>query len=111
MASVPLGALFGEGPIKFGEIGQRQGIAYCLRGARILAVDPVPPARGVTLFGAAASVHPGDWPFSGVRDEYDAGLAAARAGLTAEAFAAAWAAGQATPLEEAIVLALGQPAT
>jgi hypothetical protein len=45
-------------------------------------------------------------PFVYRRDFYDGLMAAARAALSGEAFAAAWAAGRALPLEAAIAEAL-----
>jgi hypothetical protein len=42
------------------------------------------------------------------RDTHERALASARAALGEEAFAAAWAAGQALTLEQAIVYALGE---
>ena len=66
------------------------------------------PERAARLFGAAAKLlesedadlEPTD------RGEYDGGIATARAQLSEEAFAAAWAAGHALPLEQVVAEAL-----
>jgi tetratricopeptide (TPR) repeat protein len=72
-------------------------------------------ARAVRLLGAAAALREsiGEALHPVERAEYEGSIAAARAALGEEAFVAAWAAGQALSLEQAIRVALqdAQPAT
>ena len=65
------------------------------------------PTRGVQLIAAAAT-HPMFLPLvlPAIQAMYDAALASARAALGEAAFAAAWAEGEATPLETAVTAAL-----
>jgi hypothetical protein len=64
--------------------------------------------RAARLFGAAETLHAGiRFELSAAeRAEHDQAIAAARAALVEEAFAAAWAEGQAMTIEQAIQLAL-----
>jgi predicted ATPase/DNA-binding CsgD family transcriptional regulator len=93
------------------ELGQRDGIAECLETLGALA-SVHHPDRAARVLGAAAALRdeigmplpPGD------RAAYEQDLAAVRAGLRDEAFSAAWSAGRAMSLEEAVdyaVSALG----
>jgi hypothetical protein len=80
--------------------------AACLAG--LLEIARGAPARGVTLIAAGAR---GEGPLGTihmpeVRAEVPGALAQARQTLGAPAFAAAWAAGQALSLEEAVAEAL-----
>ena len=66
-------------------------------------------ARAARLFGAAEALHERNGSAIEVmanRDVHEAQVARARGGLGADAFAAAWAAGRALSLEEAVVEAL-----
>ena len=90
------------------ELGDKQGVAICLEGLAAVAGARGQPARAAQLYGAAAALRerigaplpPGD------RLGYDRHLATARACLDEGAWAAAWAEGQAMPLEEAVADAL-----
>jgi non-specific serine/threonine protein kinase len=101
-------AHFREGLALFGEVGDRHGMAWCLAGLAGTAAAAGAPARAARLFGAAAPwlpgaavvVHPVD-PAARER-----ALDAVRARLGGAAFAAAWDAGRAMPLEEAVAYAL-----
>jgi predicted ATPase/DNA-binding CsgD family transcriptional regulator len=101
-------ALFWEGLALFRDVGDRHGVAWCLVGLASAAAAVGAPARAARLFGAAAPwlpgaaavVHPAD-PAARER-----ALDAVRARLGGAAFAAAWDAGQAMPLEEAVAYAL-----
>jgi predicted ATPase/class 3 adenylate cyclase len=90
------------------EVGDKWGIAHSLEGFAGLAEASGNPARAARLFGAAealrdsigAPVRPTDRP------DYDQRVAAARAQLTSEAFTAAWVAGRAMTLSQAVEDAL-----
>jgi hypothetical protein len=80
--------------------------AVCLAG--LLEIARGVAARGVTLLAAGAG---GEGPIGtvhmpDVRAEAPAHLERARAALGAADFAAAWAAGRALPLEQAVAFAL-----
>jgi hypothetical protein len=90
-----------------------QHIAEFLVGlAGVAAVDGAPD-RAARLFGAAeAPLRASGDRFDLVdQGEYDRNLAAVRAQVDAEAFAAAWAEGQAMTLEQAIAYGLGRAET
>jgi predicted ATPase/transcriptional regulator with XRE-family HTH domain len=101
-------ALFRESLPRLVDAGNRDAAAHALQGlaaARAALGD----ARGAArLFGAAAALReavgaplaPAD------RAAHDRDLAATRAALDEAAFAAAWAAGQALPLDQAVAEAL-----
>lgn len=86
------------------EIREREGSARCLSYCGILAVGEATYSRGVRLLGAAEIFHQrfGSNPDPDQRAESEACVAAARAALGEEAFARAWADGQAMTLEQAI---------
>jgi non-specific serine/threonine protein kinase len=90
------------------DLGDRWGMALSLDGlAGVLAAGGQAP-RAARLFAAAAAARaalgtPVRPPYRG-RLEQD--IAAARASLPADAFAASWAAGQAAPLSESVADAL-----
>jgi predicted ATPase/DNA-binding XRE family transcriptional regulator len=96
----------------FGELMDKLGIAQCLeRIAGLISTPGQHPAdtrRTARLFGAAEAVRAAaGLPLPPVyRAAYQHDLAAARARLDEEAFAAAWAEGQAMTLEQAIAYAL-----
>jgi non-specific serine/threonine protein kinase len=92
------------------EIGDRGGIAWCLEKLAEAASLQNQPERAVRVFGAAAALRA---PVNSVIDpvdqpEYDRLIAALRATLGEEAFAAAWAEGRALTLERAIEVALAE---
>jgi hypothetical protein len=69
--------------------------------------------RAARLCGAAAALREAiGAPLSAAeRTDFDRTVAAVRAALGEEAFAAVWACGQALPLEQAIAEALGEEAS
>ncbi|HLW59821.1 MAG TPA: tetratricopeptide repeat protein [bacterium] len=86
------------------ELGDQSGIAYQLEGFASLAAAQQQVERAARLFGAAAALREaiGVPLLSSDRPDYDRAVAAARAGLGEEAFAAASSAGRAMTLEEAV---------
>ena len=90
------------------EVGNKRGIAYSLEGLAWVACAEGQAKRAARLFGAAealreaigAPLHPVE------RDVYDRAVAAARAALSEEAFATAWAEGRAMTMEQAVAYAL-----
>ena len=102
---------FAEGLALSREIGYRYGIAMNLAGMAGVLAAQGQPERSARLFRAADAlfdamgqvVEPGD------RTEYDRNAAVARAQLGDQAFAAAWEAGRAMPLEQMIAEALEPP--
>jgi hypothetical protein len=104
----------------FGEslvLCQRQGysghLLECLAALARVAAAEQQPARAARLFGVAAAYREAgslDQPSApSTADECQ--MAAARAALGEPAFAAAWAEGQAMTLDQAVVLALAEPAS
>jgi len=90
------------------ELGERWFISRSLETlAETLALQG-DHERAARLFGAGEAlreaVGASVLPF--YRDDYERGLAAVRAGLSGEALAAAWAAGRAMAMAEAIAIAL-----
>ena len=69
------------------------------------------PARAARLFGAAAALRrrAGVARYAPEEPAYARDVAAARAQVDAAAFAAAWAEGEALPLEQAVAAALEEP--
>jgi predicted ATPase len=108
-------ALFGQG-MKLAQAKENwSGVIFCLRGLAGVATaagpNPEGAHRAARLLGAAEDVPGVDVDLSrdpADRADYDRIVAATRAALTAEAFAAAWAEGRATSLESAIALALAE---
>ncbi len=90
------------------DLGEKRGIAASMEALARVYGGQGQPERRARLFGAAealrasigAPIPPAD------RDEYDGEVAAVRAALTKEACEAAWAAGRAMTLEEAVDYAL-----
>jgi len=105
-------ACFAEGLALSREIGSRYSTAMNLAGMAGVAAARGRPERSARLFGAADAlfdalgiiVEPVD------RAEYDHNAAVARAQLGEDAFAAAWAAGRAMPLEQTFAYALSEAA-
>jgi predicted ATPase/class 3 adenylate cyclase len=101
-------ALLMESLVLARETGQQNTIAWCLAGLGWVAMAQGQAERAARLLGAAKApfdatgnlIHPVD------RAEFDRSAAAARATLGEEAFAAAWEAGRALTLEQAIAAAL-----
>ncbi|HEY6711236.1 MAG TPA: tetratricopeptide repeat protein [Rubrobacter sp.] len=96
------------------KLGQRMGLNHtiliCLEGLARVAVAQGRMERAAQLCGAAAALREDKgWPLPPAkRAENDRTVTAARAVLGEETFAAAWARGNALPLEEAIKDTLGR---
>jgi tetratricopeptide (TPR) repeat protein len=108
-------ALYRESLALFQAVGEKRGIAGCLEGFAGVAMASSCTAeredslrRAARLFGVAAALRDAVGtplpPYD--RAAYDYHLAALRAGLGEAAFAAAWEAGRALPLEDAVAFAL-----
>jgi predicted ATPase/DNA-binding SARP family transcriptional activator len=89
----------------FRELGDRQGIASTLEGFAYLAMVEGQRERAVRLWGGAKALREaiGSPLPPNKREESERRLAAVRAALGEEAFAAAWAKGRSMTLEQAIV--------
>ncbi len=94
------------------DVKERGLIAICLVGLARMANMVGQPVRAVRLLGATVSLHESIGRISDSidRPDYDQTASALRAQLSEEAFAAAWAAGRAMTLEQAIADALGADA-
>jgi predicted ATPase/DNA-binding NarL/FixJ family response regulator len=90
-------------------LGNRLSIAECLEAVAMVAAGTNEPERAARLLGAAAGLRDaGGTPLPPVeRPDHEASAAAARSALGEAAFAAAWAAGAALTLEQAVAEALG----
>ena len=84
--------------------GNRPNIGHCLGGVAGIIAPLGQPEQAARLFGAAAAlfatIGAPIWPVD--RIDYDRNLAAVRNRLGQEAFSAAYAAGQALPLAQAL---------
>jgi non-specific serine/threonine protein kinase len=91
------------------EQGDQVGITECLEGLAAVEAGTSRPARAARLLGAAAAQRAAiGAPLPPVeRPGHDATVSAVRAALGEATFAAAWAEGQAMPLEQAVAEALG----
>jgi hypothetical protein len=92
-------------------LGGKLGVATCLESLARVAAAQGQPERAAQLFGAAAlrdalgaPLPPAD------RADYERQVAAVRATLGEEAFAAVWAEGRGMPLEEAAAFAMAETA-
>jgi hypothetical protein len=101
-------ALFAESLPWPPEREDRRDIAYSLAGLATIAGERRQPEHAARLFGAAEALRESiGHPLPPImRAEYDQAVAAARAQLDSAAFAAAWAAGRAMTIEQAIAEAL-----
>jgi non-specific serine/threonine protein kinase len=104
------GRLFGESLAIMQRLGARRVVPRCLEGLAAIAVARRAPVTAARLFGAAEAARQafGTPVFTAYRPWFDRDVAAARAQLDPEAFAAAWAEGRALPLDSALALALGE---
>ncbi len=104
-------ACFAEGLALSREIGDRDPIAHNLAGMAGVMAAQKQPERSARLFGAAEALFDamGQVAEPVDRTEYDRNAAMARAQLGDEAFAAAWAKGRTTTVEQAIAHALEPP--
>jgi hypothetical protein len=102
--------LYAEGLTLAQQLEKKQEIAMCLAGLAGLAGATGQSERAARLLGAietfldAIGLAVSVWP--PVRDDFERTAAAARAQLDEATFAAAWAKGQAMPLEQAVADAL-----
>jgi predicted ATPase/class 3 adenylate cyclase len=89
-------------------LGDQASLAWCLAGLGSVAALDEEPERAARLWGAAERLRQaiGCRSAPAARATYERAMAAARAQLGDEAFAAAWAAGRAMTLEQAIAEAL-----
>jgi tetratricopeptide (TPR) repeat protein len=105
-------ALLGESLSLYRSLGEQRGIVESMEGLAAVALGRGAAERAVQLLGFAdalrtsikASLHGNE------RAAYDRHLAVARAALPGEAFAVAWAAGQAMSLEQACAATEEKPA-
>jgi predicted ATPase len=90
------------------ELNYQQGYSWALRGLAQTAAAVGRPEQAVRLWGAEEALREATtlpiWPEQ--QPDYERAIAAARAALDEETFAAAWAAGRAMSLEQAIAYAL-----
>jgi DNA-binding NarL/FixJ family response regulator len=106
-------ALWRESLALWWELGRNVLVAPCLESLASAAAAQGQVERAARLFGMAEAVQEAigaarRYPEGILR--YQQGVAAARAGLGEGAFAAAWAAGRALPLELAVAYALAAEA-
>ena len=96
----------------FDEVGDKDGLAECLGRFAMLANANANFKRAAQLFGAASVLRKEAGTVLALveRAEYDGELNATRAQLDVATFEAAWRAGQAMTLEQAIELALSEVA-
>jgi predicted ATPase/DNA-binding XRE family transcriptional regulator len=97
-------ALYRESLSLSRELGEKEGIVDCLMGMGSIAAADGQPERAARLFGAAEALAEaiGLGLAAIDREQYDAAIAVARSAVGPDAFAAAWAAGRAWPLDQAI---------
>jgi tetratricopeptide (TPR) repeat protein len=106
-------ARFAESLVICQEINQQSGAAQCLDGLAAVAHSRGEPERAARLLGAAAALRDaiGLIPSPAERADHERTLAAVRAAMDPEAFVAAWGAGRAMPLRQAVDEALAIPAS
>jgi predicted ATPase len=109
-------ALFQEGLVLCRLLEEQRAAIACLTGLAELAAIQQQAERAARLWGAAealceASHNARAWAQAFWHASHDQNVAAARAALGEQAFEAAWEAGRALTLEEAIRLALESPAS
>src|SRR5262249_50997859 len=100
-------ALFAESLALRWELGDKLGTAACLRGLATTAALTGRWERAARLFGAAEALREAiGAPVPRHHARYDQTVAGVRTGLGEAAFAAAWAAGRALPLADAVAEAV-----
>src|SRR5262249_32256146 len=106
--AVAAGALYREALAILRDLGDRTELAAVLEGVAALAAGAARLARAVRLAGAAAALRAalGARPSPTRQAEVARWLAPARRELSAAGYAAAWTAGQAMTLEQAVADAL-----
>jgi len=94
----------------FNEIGDNDGLTECLERFAMLANAHANFRRAAQLFGAASVLRKeaGTSLMPAERSEYDTELSATRAQLGTATFDAAWQAGQAMTLDQAMELAVSE---
>jgi predicted ATPase/class 3 adenylate cyclase len=94
----------------FRELGNQSGVIYNMESLAMLPGAQQEPERVARLFGAAATLRDAisadDFSSPDARADYERRVSTIRAALGEEAFAAAWEAGRAMSLEEAVRVAL-----
>jgi hypothetical protein len=100
--------LYGDALAQRTRLGARQGVADLLEGLAAVAAARAQPERALRLAGAAFNLAEATGRVLAFRGRSDLGrwLAPARATLSPEVQAAAWAEGQAMSLEQAVAAAL-----
>jgi len=90
------------------QLGDRRGISTCLEGMAVAALGQSQPGRVARLVGAASALREsiGSALSAVERERMDTALASACEALGEAAFAAAWDAGRAMTLEQAVEYAL-----
>jgi predicted ATPase/DNA-binding SARP family transcriptional activator len=98
---------------RFYDLGHRRGVVACLTGLSLLEVrkqssNPQSLVRAATLLGATESIREAiGYPISAVdQSYYDRHVALLHASLSPKVFDAAWTAGRALSLEQAVSFAL-----
>src|SRR5262249_52408681 len=93
-------------------LSDQASVVWCLAGLGSAAALDEEPERAARLWGAAERLRQtlGCRPAPAARATYERAMAIARAQLGEDAFAAAWAAGRAMTLEQAIAYALEERA-
>jgi DNA-binding CsgD family transcriptional regulator len=101
-------AHYGESLALWWEEGFQPGLVEALSGVATVAVAQAQPTRAAKLFGAAAALREaiGMPAWLPERTLYDQAVARLRATLSVSAVEAAWAAGRALPLADAVAEAL-----
>jgi len=102
------GALYRESLTLYRGVGEKLGVASCLEGVALVDRTHERFEHAALLYGAATSLRTAiGAPLPSVdRTAHDHTVTALREALGEDAFAAAWAAGQALSLEQAIAAAL-----
>jgi predicted ATPase/class 3 adenylate cyclase len=102
-------ALYEESLEIFRELGAKGGIAQDLEELAAVAAAQAQPERAARLLGAAEGLRDAIGGPPPDRAKHERSVAAVRAALGEEAFAAAWAEGRVMPLDAAIEYALDEP--
>ena len=107
------GALYREAIGLAWEHHDRLCVRMALPGLAGLATLEGEPVRALRLAGAASALeqNAGIWAFPPIRDRHERWLAAAREAVDADTGTAAFAAGRALPLDDAVAYALEEPTT
>jgi predicted ATPase/transcriptional regulator with XRE-family HTH domain len=106
------GRYLAQGLVLSQTLSDQASSAWCLAGLGSVAALDEAPERAARLWGAAERLRQsiGCRPAPAARATYERALGLARTQLDEESFVAAWARGQAMPLEQAIIEALDDAA-